>query len=124
VVDTLPRPTIEPPSMATQALAWTGRYWSTLAMLGVAMFSLLILRSVVKAGPSSGGAGPAQAGPTLKLDAPDAKNGDDETEAEQPLRPKLRLRKGHSLKDDLIEIVREDPDAAADILRTWIGKSA
>ena len=38
-------------------------------------------------------------------------------------RPRLRLKKGKSLKDDLVEIVREDPDAAADILRSWIGKA-
>jgi flagellar biosynthesis/type III secretory pathway M-ring protein FliF/YscJ len=38
-------------------------------------------------------------------------------------RPRLRLKKGKSLKDELVEIVREDPDAAADILRSWIGKA-
>jgi hypothetical protein len=35
-------------------------------------------------------------------------------------RPKLKLKKGPSLKDDLTDMVREDPDAAAAILRTWI----
>jgi flagellar biosynthesis/type III secretory pathway M-ring protein FliF/YscJ len=35
-------------------------------------------------------------------------------------RPKLRLKKGPSLKEDLTEMVREDPEAAAAILRTWI----
>jgi flagellar biosynthesis/type III secretory pathway M-ring protein FliF/YscJ len=34
------------------------------------------------------------------------------------------LKKGKSLKDDLVEIVHEDPDAAAEILRSWIGKVA
>jgi flagellar biosynthesis/type III secretory pathway M-ring protein FliF/YscJ len=38
-------------------------------------------------------------------------------------RPKLRLKKGPSLKDDLTEMVREDPDAAAAILRTWISSA-
>jgi hypothetical protein len=38
-------------------------------------------------------------------------------------RQRLRLKKGTTVKDDLIEIVREDPDAAADILRSWIGKA-
>ncbi|MCG8449919.1 MAG: hypothetical protein MI725_10110, partial [Pirellulales bacterium] len=37
---------------------------------------------------------------------------------EQP--PRLRLKKGTRLKDDLTEIVREDPEAAAAILRSWI----
>jgi flagellar M-ring protein FliF len=39
-------------------------------------------------------------------------------------RRKLRLKKGPTLKDDLAELVKEDPDAAAAILRTWIGNAA
>ena len=38
-------------------------------------------------------------------------------------RPRLRLKKGPTLKDDLTEMVREDPDGAAAILRTWIGNA-
>jgi flagellar biosynthesis/type III secretory pathway M-ring protein FliF/YscJ len=34
------------------------------------------------------------------------------------------LRKNNSVKDDLINIVRDDPDAAADILRSWIAKAS
>jgi flagellar biosynthesis/type III secretory pathway M-ring protein FliF/YscJ len=35
----------------------------------------------------------------------------------------LKLKKGVSMKDDLTEIVREDPDAAAAIIRGWIGNA-
>jgi len=126
VLDTLPAPTIAPPSLATTATTWVGRYWSTLAMLGVAMFSLVVLRSVVGSAPkSTPGAAPATAAaPSLKLQADDptdtpAAPGEDA----EPIRPRLRLKRGTSLKDDLIDIVREDPDAAADILRSWIGKA-
>jgi flagellar biosynthesis/type III secretory pathway M-ring protein FliF/YscJ len=38
-------------------------------------------------------------------------------------RPKLRLKRGPSLKEDLSELVKEDPDGAAAILRTWIGNA-
>jgi flagellar biosynthesis/type III secretory pathway M-ring protein FliF/YscJ len=48
---------------------------------------------------------------------------EESVEATEGGRPKLRLRKGTSVKDDLLEIVREDPDAAADILRSWITKA-
>jgi flagellar biosynthesis/type III secretory pathway M-ring protein FliF/YscJ len=41
-----------------------------------------------------------------------------------PGRPRLRLKKGPTLKDDLTELVKEDPDGAAAILRTWIGNAA
>jgi flagellar M-ring protein FliF len=121
-LDSLAAPAIEPPSMATKATGWLARSWSTLAMLGVAMFSLLILRSVVNAKPSDP-ASAAAASPTLSLqtDEPTARN--DSTEASSDDRPRLRLKKGKSLKDDLVEIVHEDPDAAADILRAWIGKA-
>ena len=38
-------------------------------------------------------------------------------------RPKLKLKKGSSVKEDIAEVVREDPDAAAAILRSWIGNA-
>ena len=123
MLDSLPAPTIEAPSMASKAMAWTGRYWSTLGMLGVAMFSLLVLRSVVNGKPSEPtNAAAAPVSPlTLQTDETKATaESGDTTEAE---RPKLRLKKGTSVKDDLVDIVREDPDAAADILRSWISKA-
>jgi flagellar M-ring protein FliF len=124
VLDSLPVPAIEPPSTANRALAWTGRYWSTLAMLGVAMFSLLVLRSVVRGGSSVAAAGGGATSPalTLHVDEPAARAGNSEEQSDDD-RPRLRLKKGKSLKDDLVEIVREDPDVAAEILRSWIGKA-
>jgi flagellar M-ring protein FliF len=122
VLDSLPAPAIEPASLANQAVAWTGRYWSTLAMLGVAMFSLLVLRSVVRSAPASA-AGGAAAAPTLTLHTEEPKAHTNADEAPDDDRPRLRLKKGKSLKDDLVDIVRQDPDAAAEILRSWIGKA-
>jgi hypothetical protein len=34
------------------------------------------------------------------------------------------LKKSKSIKDDLVQIVHEDPNAAAEILRSWIGKAS
>jgi flagellar M-ring protein FliF len=124
VLDSLPGPVIEPPSMAASAMAWAGRSWNTLAMLGVAIVSLLVLRGVVKSAPPGDGTAGTGAGPKLTLHADEsaaAASGNADESAED--RPRLRLKKGKSLKDDLVEIVREDPDAAADILRSWIGKA-
>jgi flagellar M-ring protein FliF len=122
MLDSLPTPTIEAPSMASQAIAWTGRYWSTLGMLGVAMFSLLVLRSVVNGKPSALASAAAPPASSLTLQA-EEKSARESGEAVEEERPKLRLKKGTSVKDDLVEIVREDPDAAADILRSWISKA-
>jgi flagellar M-ring protein FliF len=92
-------------------------------MVGVAMFSLLVLRSVVKSIPADGNT-PGAAGPTLTLHADEAAAPvDTQGESATDDRPRLRLKKGKSLKDDLVQIVHDDPDAAADILRAWIGKA-
>jgi flagellar M-ring protein FliF len=124
VLDSLPVPTIEPPSMASQAMAWTNHNWSTLAMVGVAMFSLLVLRSVVNGKPSDPTAAPAAGSAlTVQTDEAKAEAAGAAGEQEDAARPKLKLRKNNSVKDDLVEIVREDPDAAADILRSWIAKA-
>lgn len=123
VLDSLPRPALEPPSMASNAVAWAGRSWNSLAMLAVAVFSLMVLRGVVKSASPSDGPSAASSSLTLHADelaAGSASNNADEAAED---RPRLRLKKGNSLKDDLVDIVREDPDAAADILRSWIGKA-
>jgi flagellar M-ring protein FliF len=124
VLDSLPAPAIESPSTASKAIAWAGRYWSTLAMLGVATFSLMVLRGVVKGAPPNSGSPVAGANPGLMLHSDDTASRADNADEPADDRPRLRLKKGKSVKDDLVEIVREDPDAAADILRSWIGKAS
>ncbi|MAT72605.1 MAG: hypothetical protein CMJ58_24165 [Planctomycetaceae bacterium] len=118
---------LEPPSMASTALLWAGGNMSTLLMAGLAVVALLMLRSIVKSIPAAepiaafgmpalaldaGGARPAASGPRGVV-------GGDELED----RPKLKLKKGSSVKEDIAEVVREDPDAAAAILRSWIGNA-
>lgn len=97
-------------------------------MLGVAMFSLLVLRSVVNSKPGDVGGGAAAAAPSLTLHSDEPQTNavgaaTESSEAAEAGRPRLKLKKGSSLKDDLVDIVRDDPDAAADILRSWIGKA-
>ncbi len=123
IVDSIPSPAIVPPTFADNALAWTGRYWTSLAMVGVAMFSLLVLKSVVKGAP---GGSPLAATPALTIHAEEGGGGAESQGGEDgatPGRTRLRIKKGVSLKDDLAEMVREDPDAAAAILKSWIGKA-
>ncbi|MBN1853569.1 MAG: hypothetical protein JW829_12630 [Pirellulales bacterium] len=108
---------VEGPSLAQTAMAWTSRNWTTLGMMGLTTFGLVLLRSIVKAVPAPEPSPPAAT--TFQIDT-------DETDTDEvagPNQPRLRLRKGKSLKDDLSEIVREDPNAAAAILRSWIGNA-
>jgi flagellar M-ring protein FliF len=123
VLDSLPVPTLEAPTMASKAMAWTGRYWNSLAMLGVAMFSLLVLRSVVNGKPGEPAGAATASASSLTLQADESKAASDSADDTEAGKPKLRLKKGTSVKDDLMEIVKEDPDAAADILRSWIAKA-
>ncbi len=120
IVDSIPIAAIEPPSLADNALAWTGRYWSSLAMIFVAMFSLLVLKSVVKGG--SAGGSPLASTPALSIHAEES-GAVDGADPDAPPRSRLRIKKGVSLKDDLAEMVREDPESAAAIVKSWIGKA-
>ena len=106
------------PTYSEQALTWLARHWSTLGMLLVAAFSLVILRSMVLAGPVE------KRSP--ELFRPDA-GGPDESGREAAASAVRRLARfnktGRSLRDELSELVQEDPDAAANILKSWIGQS-
>jgi flagellar M-ring protein FliF len=139
---------IEPPTRMSEALMWASSNSGSLIMGGLAMVSLVMLRSMVKSIPASETnvilqAGAASGGTRDSQGNPEMSDFDEETGAKRPgpgggpsgeragttrsggkTRPKLRLKKGPSLKDDLTEMVREDPDAAAAILRTWISNAS
>jgi flagellar M-ring protein FliF len=117
---------IEAPSTAGQALAWAGQNFNMMTMAVIALVSLFMLRSMVKSVPSSDQV-VAFGTPTLSLHQGDTESDSaagEEADEEEERRPRLKLKKGHSLKDDLTDIVREDPDAAAAILRGWISNVA
>jgi flagellar M-ring protein FliF len=119
-------PPILPPSMAERSLSWLGQYWSTLGTIGLGMVSLIVLRSMVRAvpateSPRSAPAASASASPLVQ-----ATESDDSSPAEvqeAAVKLKRRVKSGPSMRDELVEIVRDDPDAAANILRNWIGSA-
>lgn len=120
------------PGVQDHALAWLGQYWTTLGMGGLALVSLLLLRSVVRSAPAP----PAPALSTAESNPPTTLSlmvGDDEPQSnssdEPPVPPRTRLRRrvaagGPSLREELATIVKEDPDAAVAVLRNWIGAGA
>ena len=97
-----------------------------MTMAVVALVSLMMLRSMIKSIPESEPT-VALGNQTLALDLQEGNvesySSNEESDASDDKRPKLRLKKGTTLKDDLSEIVREDPNAAAAILRSWIGNA-
>ena len=92
------------------------------AMVGLVLFSLGMLRSMLRSVPAAAG------GVGHGLDARDGRRSRRPQESEEPVEATAarRLRRmtgtGPSLRDELSEFVKEDPDSAANILRTWIGQ--
>jgi flagellar M-ring protein FliF len=103
------------------------------ALLGLGVFSLLMLKSFVSAVPVT--AEPQIHLTTIHDDDDAAKESAAATSGaagesrEAGAKPKSqrtlqrRLGSGPSLREELIEMVREDPEAAANILRGWIGNT-
>jgi flagellar M-ring protein FliF len=121
-----PKAAAAPPSLATTAGSWLADNWQTLAMVGVGLASLFMLRGMIR---SPGGAPAAavaaaansEAGaPNLTIHQPPA---EEEPEPARALKTRFRTT-GPDLKSELHEIVKENPDAAATILRSWIGEAA
>jgi len=108
---------IPSPGFSDKALSWLAESWRTLGMIGLVLFSLLMLRSMIRSAPEAAMPGHKPAASLL---------GEMAEETEKPDVGSQLGRftgSGRSLRDDLSDLVREDPDAAANILRTWIGSS-
>jgi flagellar M-ring protein FliF len=121
----LPRTPAAPPSLATTAGSWLAENWQTLAVIGVGLMSLLMLRSMVR---SPGRAAPAAASPAAPPSQPrlavhEPPADEEELEPVKVLKSHFTVS-GPDLKAELREIVKENPDAAATILRSWIGEAA
>jgi flagellar M-ring protein FliF len=110
------------PSFAETGLVWLGQNWRALALLGVGLFSLLLLRGMIRS--AVGQAAEEEAAP---LDVPEPQTTTEEDEEKEDIismLPKREPSAGLTLRQELSAIVKEDPDAAANVLRTWIGDAA
>lgn len=93
-------------------------------MAGLVLVSLVVLRSMVRSVPA-----PAEpSAVSLRVAAEPEPQAAPAAQTETPeMKAARRLRRitgsGPSLRDELSELVTEDPDAAASILRGWIGSA-
>jgi flagellar M-ring protein FliF len=112
-------PKLPDPPISRHALTWLGQYWTTLGMIGLAMFSLVMLRSMIRAAPAG------SAAPTLPVlyakETAEPEPSADQAQAAVAKRLRRFQGGGRSLRDELSELVKEDPDVAANILKSWIG---
>ncbi len=120
-------PAAELPNIVSTAGVWVAENWTTLGMFLVGAFSLLMLRGMVKAKPDTttpSGASAASGPPQLSI-----VGGDDDEDGEaasgDDSRPKKRFATASSnIKEELASMVRENPEAAANILRSWLGEAS
>jgi flagellar M-ring protein FliF len=131
----VPAPKFEGPSLASTGLVWLASSWQTLALIGVALFAVMMLRSAVKTQPKtndeefSRGFGvsmdSALAGGDLTSFGQDA--GEDAS-GENAANPESAARRfaatGEQVREELSAVVRENPTVAVNILRSWIGDAA
>jgi flagellar M-ring protein FliF len=106
------------PNWHENLLNWLVQSWSTVAVIGLAFISLIMLRSMVRMAPAMP---PLPAMETLAKTAEGAEEEDETPEARQAKQGKRFQGTGESLLDDLSDMVSHDPDTAANILRSWIG---
>jgi flagellar M-ring protein FliF len=111
------------PSLASTAGTWLADNWRTLGVVGLGIVSLMMLRSMVRS--PAGSPSPAAAAGQSRAHASTAAA----EPAEEEQEPAAVLRKrfassGPDLKSELRDLVKENPDAAANVLKLWIGDAA
>ncbi|MEX2176801.1 MAG: hypothetical protein WD872_20710 [Pirellulaceae bacterium] len=118
----LPGSPAPPPTLAAQATDWLADNWRSVGMIVLGLFSLLLVRSMVRstAGTPAPATAAVEEGPRLAT-APEHE--DDEIEPAAQLRRRFQAS-GPDLRTELQDLVKENPDAAANVLRMWIGDAA
>ncbi|MCA9269617.1 MAG: hypothetical protein KDA41_14145 [Planctomycetales bacterium] len=114
--DHLSPPEMTEPSLAHTATVWLADNWNAVGVLLVGAFGLVMLRGMLKARPA----------PPPSADRPAALSlvsGDDDDEDEQEEGSRGFSNTGANIREELAGMVRENPEAAANILRTWIGEA-
>ncbi|MFT7640251.1 MAG: flagellar M-ring protein FliF [Pirellulaceae bacterium] len=122
---------IPDPGITNHATSWLASNWQTIGMMLMGGFSLLMLRNLVtkpltppKTFDSEGRAVERNAsGGSSNSSATTSSASDGEPIYENALKKRFKSS-GPNLKSELAEVVREDPDAAANVLRQWIDTAA
>ena len=119
---------MEAPGVASTASTWLGSNWQALGTFILALVGVIMLRSMILSAQTAAAATNIDQ-QSLPVDAITARdtNEEEQDEPEEDFSNSLKSRfqsSGRSLRDELTELVREDPDAAANVLQNWIGEAA
>lgn len=119
------------PTLTAQSMKWLGDNWRLLSMIGVALFAILVLRDLTQSADTAAKSQPTR---SLSIDKetttdnePETKdrisNGDNSDVASDTL-PNRATGKKQKLHEELANLVRDDPNAAAEILKRWLQDAA
>ena len=108
------------PTFRENTVAWLGQHWSTMGMTFVGMFSLLMLRSMVRSLPVAPTTSRAEYRPNLSVASVEEEEDEMVTTGSESLLKSGFSGSGPNLRDELADVISQDPDSAASILRNWI----
>ena len=121
------------PALPQRVLTWLTDNWPMLGMMGLVLASVAMLRSALRSVPAVAAAGhpghplAGQGSAAVAARIPAGEATTEEKEEAVEVTAARRLRRitgsGPSLRDELSEMVKDDPDSAASILRSWIGQA-
>ncbi len=110
------------PTTTENATAWLAGNWQSIGMALFGVFSLVMLRGMIRGGA---GVQDATADPGPRLNVDSATASDEEETEEDDHGARLRFEtSGPNLRAELTQLVKDDPDAAANVLKSWIGDAA
>ncbi len=115
MVDIAPAP-IPGPTLTDNATSWFAQNWSTVGLILLGLFSLLMLRSMIRSTPPGSTGDMAAFEPALR----EGGESEDAEESDEPQKMAF-AGTGASLRDELTDLVATDPETAANILKNWIG---
>jgi len=116
----LPDPVTESPSSTGQAMTWLANSWQSLAMIGLAVIAILIAKSALSTGSNNPAPG-FNEGFGLELPVVVDESANEPARGDQPDGMQIT---GGSLKEELVRLVENNPDVAANVLRAWITEAA
>lgn len=105
------------PTVTDRAISWLADSWQTLAMLALAVVALLVARSVLASG-TGGSRKEFEEGFGLEIPVPPPADSSSES-VDASGNPRLTIT-GQHMKEELSEMVGANPEAAANVLRSWL----
>lgn len=117
----LPLEALPVESSTAIALGWLAAHWQSVLLVVLALVGLLMVRSFSRSAPSGGA--PKEFLETFGLEIPTPPK--PELKPDDVLDGALQMEiTGGELKDQLTSMIDKNPDAAANVLRAWIGDAA